>query len=138
MKPSELNVDIEMKALLSGNVVAETTPVPVYASGETPTTGVPDDFIEIYYNGYVNSVSENRVVAKGAMAVAMSNRLFEDGSVKTNRVKKLLQQFEDLVDGVSTEHYFFKLSPDGFITPTTANQTSGYSTTILNVEWRTL
>lgn len=138
MKPSELNVDIELQSLLAGNISVDTTPVPVYAAGEKPTTGVPDDFIEIFYNGYVNSVSENRVIVKGAMAVAMSNRLFEDGSIKTNRVKKLLHQFETLVDKVSTTHYFFKLTPDGFITPTTANQTSGYSTTILNVEWRTL
>ena len=138
MKPSELNVDIEMKALLSGRISVDSVPVPVYAAGEKPTTGVPDDFIEIFYNGYLNSISENRVIVKGAMAVVMSNRLFEDGSVKTNRVKKLLQQFEDCIDGVSTTHYFLKLSPDGFITPTTENQTTGYSTTILNVEWRTL
>lgn len=138
MKPSELNVDIELKSLLVGHISTDSTPVPVYAAGETPTTGLPDDFVEIFYNGYVDSISENRVVARGAMAVSMSNRLFEDGSVKTNRVKKLLEQVEQLVDKVSSTHYFFKLSPDGFITPTTANQTNGYSTTILNVEWRTL
>lgn len=138
MKPSELNVDIELKSLLTGHISVGSTSVPVFAAGETPTTGVPDDYIEIFYNGYVDSISENRVVARGAMAVSMSNRLFEDGSVKTNRVKKLLEQFEQLVDKVSSTHYFFKLSPDGFITPTTANQTNGYSTTILNVEWRTL
>lgn len=110
----------------------------MYADGEIPTTNVPDDFIEIFYNGNVDSITENRSIGRGYIAIALSCRLFEDGSVKNNRVRKILEQFEDRVDRVKSEHYFFKLTADGFITPTTADQASGYSTTILNVEWRTL
>lgn len=137
MKPSELAVDTELKSLISGHILAGTTPVPVYANGEMPTGSLPDDFIEILYNGAVDSLTENHVVGRGYMAVAMSNKLYENGTVKIKRVKKLLEQFEGLVDKASSSHYFFKLTPDGFITPTTASQTSGYSHTILNVEWRT-
>lgn len=137
MKPSELKVDIELKSLLSG-IVAGTSPVLVYAEGEMPTDKIPDDFIEILYNGPVDSITDDRFWGRGYMAIALSNRLSEDGSVKTNRVRKILEQFETRINRAKTEHYFFKLTPDGFITPTTANQTNGYSTTILNVEWRTL
>lgn len=137
MKPSELVVDIELKSLLT-NIVVGSSPITVYSDGETPTTGVPDDYIEVLYNGGVDSVTEDRAVGRGYMIVALSCRLFEDGSVKTNRVRKILEQFECKVNKAKTEHYFFKLPPDGFITPTAANQTTGYSTTILNVEWRTL
>lgn len=137
MKPSELKVDIELKSLLSG-IVAGTSPVLVYAEGEMPTDKIPDDFIEILYNGPVDSITDDRFWGRGYMAIALSNRLSEDGSVKTNRVRKILEQFEARINKAKTEHYFFKLTPDGFITPTTANQTNGYSTTILNVEWRTL
>lgn len=137
MKPSELKVDIELKSLLSGIVVG-SDPVVVYAEGEMPTDKVPNDFIEVLYNGPVDSITEDMTVGRGYMAVALSNKLSDDGSVKTNRVRKILEQFETRINRAKTEHYFFKLTPDGFITPTTANQTNGYSTTILNVEWRTL
>ena len=60
-----------------------------------------------------------------------------DGRVKKNIVSQILTQAEQLIKGVSMQGYFFDISSDSVITPTTTNLTTGYSTTIINVEWHT-
>ena len=64
-------------------------------------------------------------------------QLNNDGSVKKNRVEKILEQFDDLVEKHATENYFFQYDEQQFITPTTPNVTSGYSITTLNLRWTT-
>ena len=69
--------------------------------------------------------------------VSLYSKLNDDGSVKKNRVSKLLKQFDDLIERKITTNYFYQYAPQRFITPTTPNITSGYSVTTLNLQWHT-
>lgn len=138
MKPSELAVDIELRDFLTGKVLIGTTSLPVYADGERPSNKVPDDFIEINYNGDPWSVTDKMSMWRGNLIVSLYCKLNEDSSVKTNRVRKLLEQFDSIINRKASEHYFYNLDLNRPITPTTANLQIGYSATVLNVEWRTL
>ena len=65
-------------------------------------------------------------------------KMNDDGSVKNNRVNKILAQFDTLIDKKVIGKYHFAYAADRFITPTTPNQSSGYSTTSLNLNWHTV
>ena len=142
IKPSQIKPDIELRDLLQGRVTVvrsagKTEPVTVYSDWERPTNKLPDDFIVIYINGNVSGVGSRVDFAQGYLMVSLYCKLNDDGSVKKSRVAKLLEQFEELVDKAKTEHYFYELEMERYITPTTPNQTSGYSTTTLNLRWHT-
>lgn len=138
---ADIRADIELRQLLAGSIVVDngdgtTTTLPVYCDGERPNNAAPEDFVEISYNGSPYSVTEGLEVIRGDMAVALYCKLFSDDTVKLNRVRRILSQFANKVNRHTSEHYFYTLDLDMFITPTAADLTSGYSITILNVLWR--
>lgn len=140
--PSSINPDVELRNYLQGNVQVglpdETMqPVTVYGDWEKPTNEVPDDFIVIMLNGLIGGVGMDTPFAEGYIMVSLYCKLNDDGSVKKNRIQKILVQFDTLINNRSTDHYFFKYVPQQFITPTTPNITSGYSVTTLNLRWTT-
>ena len=142
MHASHINPDTELKALLDGQITVgmsggKTEKVTVYSDWERPTNGLPADFIVIYVNGNIEGVGAKVDYASGYLLVSLYSKLNDDGSVKANRVKKILEQFDTVVEGASTEHYFYHYDMDRFITPTSPNQTSGYSVTSLNLRWHT-
>ena len=75
--------------------------------------------------------------ARGYLMVSLYCKLNDDGSVKKNRVSKILAQLDALVEKRLTEHYYYFYDSDRFITPTSPNVTSGYSVTTLNLKWHT-
>lgn len=137
--PADIQPDVELREYLQGRVVVgeDEAPVAVYGDWERPTNDVPDDFIVIMMNGNPSSVGLNVDYAKGWVMVSLYCRLNNDGSVKKNRVKRILRQFDNLVEGHCTTNYHFKHEAEQFITPTTPNSTSGYSVTTLNLKWTT-
>lgn len=142
MKLSEISPDVELRDSLSGQISvgdgASATIVKVYSDWERPTNELPDDFIVIYINGDIEGVSMDTPFARGYMMVSLYNKLNDDGSVKKNRVKKILAQFDELIEDLLTENYHFEYDATRFITPTTPNQSSGYSVTTLNLRWTTI
>lgn len=141
MKPSAIEPDVELKGYLAGRISVGTgsaaTTVTVYSDWERPTNQLPEDFIVIYINGDVEGVAMDMPFAKGYLMVNLYSKLNDDGSVKKNRVKKILAQFDELIEKALTEHYHYEYDASRFITPTTPNQTSGYSVTSLNLRWTT-
>ena len=142
MKPSSIHPDVELREFLSGRVQVglpggALSTVTVFGDWEKPTNGIPDDFIIIMNNGDVSGVGMDTPFAYGYVMVSLYCKLNEDGTVKKNRVEKILDQFDELVDNLVTENYFFKYPAQQFITPTTPNVTSGYSVTTLNLRWTT-
>lgn len=140
--PSEIHPDVELRNYLKDKISvvvsgSTTKKVTVYGDWERPTNGLEDDFIVIMLNGDFGGVGMDTPFARGFLMVSLYCRLNDDGSVKKNRVEKILKQFDTLVDNKSTDHYFFKYDPQQFITPTTPNITSGYSVTTLNLRWTT-
>lgn len=141
MKASEIAADKELQELLKDKITVVTDNGPavveVYRDGDRPTAGVADDFVQIEYNGPVESVTEDMGMLRGDLMVTLYCKMFSDGTVKLNRINKILEQFELLVNRQQTEHYFYKFIFGSFITPTIGNLDSGYSLTTFNVQWRT-
>lgn len=133
--------ELELKGMLEHNVVVEYTDtaecVAVYRQGERPNTDVPDNFIEIYQNGVIRSVTTGFGVLEGVLAVAIYCKSNSDGTVKLNRMYSMLKQVKDAVADKAGEKYFFSVSRDNIMTAPTANSSSGYSMMMLNIEWHT-
>lgn len=142
MRPSEIRPDLALKALLDGQIVlrksaTESVVIDVYAQGERPNTGLASEFVEILFNGAVRSLTKPIGVLRGNVAVSVYVKSYEDGSVFQYRVDSIMKQIEEKVSSASSGNYFFEINPDNIITPTTTNIASGYSTTILNINWKT-
>jgi hypothetical protein len=88
-------------------------------------------------NGNIGGIGMNADYANGFLMVSLYCKLNNDGSVKKNRIAKILEQFDTLVQALSTENYYYEYDSPRFITPTTPNQNSGYSVTTLNIRWHT-
>ena len=135
--PSHIQPDVELAAYLDGQILVGTDAVKVYSDWERPTNGLPTDFITVYINGDIGGVGMDTPFARGYLMVSLYCKMNDDGSVKKNRIKKILEQFDTLVEDCLTEHYHFEFTADRYITPTAPNITSGYSITTLNLRWTT-
>lgn len=142
MHPSSIEPDIALADFLKGRIsvgLADggTQEVAVYSDWERPTNELPSDFIVVYMNGDSEGVSMDTPFARGYIMVSLYCKMNDDGSVKKNRIKKILEQFDDLIEKCLTGDYHFEYDAQRFITPTSPNQTSGYSITTLNLRWTT-
>lgn len=143
IKPSSIQPDVELKSLLNNRITVGlpgggSRHVTVYSDWERPTNGVPDDFIVIYLNGDIGGYGMEIPFARGYLMVSLYCKLNDDGSVKKNRVKKILAQFDHWLESHISDNYYYEYDSQRFITPTTPNQSSGYSVTSLNLKWHTL
>lgn len=143
MRPSEIRPDLALKSLLEGQIVlrksaTESVVIDVYAQGERPNAGLASEFVEILFNGSVRSLTKPIGVLRGNVVVSVYVKSYEDGSVFQYRVDSIMEQIEEKVSSKESNGYFFEINPDNIITPTTTNIASGYSTTILNIEWHTV
>ena len=139
---SSIQPDVELRDFLQNKIRVGLSGggsqmVTVYGDWERPTNEVPSDFLVVMLNGDIGGVGMDTNYAEGFIMVSLYSKMNDDGSIKKNRVSKLLAQFEELVERRLTEHYFYKYTSPRFITPTTPNITSGYSVTTLNLAWHT-
>ena len=142
IKPSDIHPDVELKEFLTGKIQVglpggTSANVTVFGDWEKPTNEVPNDFLLVMNNGDIGGVGMQVDYAQGYVAVSLYCKLNDDGTVKKNRITKILNQFDSLVERCQTESYFFRYAHPQFITPTTPNITSGYSITTLNLIWHT-
>ena len=143
MRPSEIRPDLALKKLLDGNIIlqkseTEFADVKVYAQGERPNDGLDSEFVEVLLNGSIRSITKPMGLLRGSIALAVYVKAYDDGSVFQYRVDALLKLIEEKVSSSAWENYFFEINSDNIITPTTVNVTTGYSTTILNIDWHTV
>lgn len=142
IRPSDIQPDVELREFLAGQIhvglpSGGSRQLSVFGDWEKPTNEVPEDFLIVMNNGDIGGVGMDINFARGYVAVSLYCKLNDDGTVKKNRVKKILEQFDDIIERRKTEHYFFRYAHPQFITPTTPNITSGYSITTLNIVWHT-
>lgn len=143
MRPSEIRPDIALKNLLEGNLILQRSEtdfadVKVYAQGERPNDGLDSEFVEILLNGSIRSVTKPIGLLKSGIALAVYVKTYDDDSVFQYRVDALLKLIEEKVSNIVSGDYFFEINLDNIITPTTVNVTTGYSTTVLNIQWHTV
>lgn len=142
IRPSDIHPDVELREFLQNKInvslaSGESSAVTVYGDWEKPTNEVPDDFLIVMNNGTIGGVGMDIDFATGYVAVSLYCKLNIDGTVKKNRITKILEQFDNLIERLQTTSYYFRYASPQFITPTTPNITSGYSITTLNLVWHT-
>lgn len=140
--PSSIHPDVALQTFLKNSITVGlagggTRKVAVYSDWERPTNELPDDFITVYVNGDIGGVGMDTNFARGYLMVSLYCKMNDDGSVKRNRIEKILKQFDNLIEKKVTGNYYFEYDAPRFITPTTPNQSSGYSITTLNLKWHT-
>lgn len=137
MTASELTPDLALKALLDGNVANDIGVLDVYEHASMPNTENSEAFITIQRNGVLTSVTKPMGVFKGNLALSIYNRLYTNNAANVIMARRLAKQCEDLVNCKTSGDYYFELDAMNPIVSANANITSGYSTTVLNVAWRT-
>ena len=138
---SSIHPDVELRDYLKEKISVydghEYSYVKVYSDHEHPTNGLPDDFLVVYPNGSYGGLGTDIDFARGNLRIDLYCKMNDDGSIKSNRIDKLLAQFDSLVDKRATKNFFYQYDVNRFITPTTPNYTTGYSLTMLNLRWTT-
>lgn len=139
---ADIRPDAELKQLLEGKITikkaadADYTPIEVYQQGERPNTKLENEFIDININGVVRAKLQPLGLFYGNLAVSVYCKTYDNGAVNQIRVNSIVSQLEEYLKYRKSGRYFFELNPQNIITPTTINVTSGYSVTVLNVEWQ--
>lgn len=138
---ADIRPDAELKRILDKQIVieiseAETATLPVYQQGERPNTGLASEFIDININGVVRAKLQPLGLFYGNLSVSVYCKTYDNGAVNQIRVNSIVSQLEKYLKYRKSGRYFFELNPQNIITPTTINVTSGYSVTVLNVEWQ--
>lgn len=138
---ADLNPDVALAALLDGKVSVQTSAtqshtIRAYADEERPNKNLANEFIDVEWNGGAQSLTQPLGLYRGNLLLTIWCKAQTDGRAKKKLVKQIVAQVENLVNGVKADGFIFTFDPLQVITPTTTNLTTGYSTTILNVQWR--
>lgn len=136
----DLAPDVALRELIDGKVQVQTDDdkheaVNVYADGERPNTKLGGELIELTWNGAAQSLTQPIGLYRGNLAMVVWVKTQPDGRIKTQRVRQIIGQVEDLVNGASASGFYFSFDATSVIMPTNNNIESGYSTTVINVEW---
>lgn len=139
---ADLNPDVALAALLDGKVTVQTSAtkshtIRAYGDEERPNKGVGDEFIDVEWNGAARSLTEDPALFRGNLLLTIWCKAQTDGRAKKKLVKQIVAQVAPLIHRKVSQGFIFTFDPSQVITPTTTNLTTGYSTTILNVEWHT-
>lgn len=137
-----INPDEKLKLWLDDQITVqvsdtESRKVLVYHQGSRPNTDLPDEFIEVLFNGNVRSRTKPIGFLEGNLAVTIYCKANADGTAKFNRVKSIEKQLAELVSNKVTGGFFYELNLDSVIVPLQINTAIGYSTKTLNVAWHT-
>lgn len=137
---ADLNPDVALASLLDGKVTVQTSAteshaIRAYGDEERPNKGVGNEFIDIEWNGAARSLTHPLGLYCGNLLLTIWCKAQPDGRAKKKLVRQIVSQVETLVNGKTADGFHFTFDPSQVITPTTTNLTTGYSTTILNVEW---
>ena len=130
MKLSDIKPIPALKAAL---VLAGTTET-IY-DGDKPTSGLPDDYIELIQNGSFKTKSNQMGIIDGVILVSINIKLLSNGSVNKTKEDIVLGKFEALFENnkfLVTEPYHFRLD-GGNLVYGGRGISEGYSTKVLNL-----
>lgn len=139
---SKLNPHGVFAEVLDGKVEVHTSAtasytIKAYKYNKQPNKGLGDEFIVVQKNGVTRAMVQPIGLFSGTLAVIVYCKLQTDNTAKENRIEEILGQIEDAANCKVHGGYFYSIDADNVLQDTTPNTTSGYSTTAINVEWRT-
>lgn len=141
MTIADLAPDIVLAKLLDNKIKVQTSAtqshsIRAYGDGERPNKGVGDEFVNIGWNGAAKSLTQDSGPYSGNLLLAVWCKTQTDGRAKKKLIKQIISQVAPLIHRKVAGGFVFTFDSSQVITPTTVNLSNGYSTTILNVEWR--
>lgn len=144
MTLDQLTPDIALANLFNDKVEVQTSAtekhtIKCYADGAQPQKGLGNEFLSVLWNGSARARATQMGCLEGNLALMINCKLLNSTrsgqTINKQRVNQILAQCQSLAHGVSAGGFFFSVDPQQVITPTTANLTTGYSTTVINIEW---
>lgn len=138
---ADIAPDIVLAKLLDSKIKVQTSAtqshtIRAYDDESRPNKGVGDEWVDVEWNGVARSLTDDPALFRGNLLLTVWVKAQPDGRAKKKIVRQIVSQIAPLVHPAVAGGYVFRFDPSQVITPTTTNLTTGYSTTILNVEWR--
>lgn len=138
---ADITPDIVLAKLLDNKIKVQTSAtqshtIRTYDDESRPNKGVGDEWVDVEWNGVARSLTDDPALFRGNLLLTVWVKAQPDGRAKKKIVRQIVSQITPLVHLAVAGGYVFRFDPSQVITPTTTNLTTGYSTTILNVEWR--
>lgn len=138
---ADITPDIVLAKLLDNKIKVQTSAtqshtIRTYDDESRPNKGVGDEWVDVEWNGVARSLTDDPALFRGNLLLTVWVKAQPDGRAKKKIVRQIVSQIAPLVHLAVAGEYVFRFDPSQVITPTTTNLTTGYSTTILNVEWR--
>ena len=138
---ADIAPDIVLAKLLDNKIKVQTSAtqshaIRAYDDESRPNKGVGDEWVDVKWNGVARSLTDDPALFRGNLLLTVWVKAQPDDRAKKKIVRQIVSQIAPLVYLAVAGGYVFRFDPSQVITPTTTNLTTGYSTTILNVEWR--
>ena len=138
---ADIAPDIVLAKLLDNKIKVQTSAtqshtIRTYDDESRPNKGVGDEWVDVEWNGVARSLTDDPALFRGNLLLTVWVKAQPDDRAKKKIVRQIVSQIAPLVHLAVAGGYVFRFDPSQVITPTTTNLTTGYSTTILNVEWR--
>ena len=138
---ADIAPDIVLAKLLDNKIKVQTSAtqshtIRAYDDESRSNKGVGDEWVDVEWNGVARSLTDDPALFRGNLLLTVWVKAQPDGRAKKKIVRQIVSQIAPLVHLTVAGGYVFRFDPSQVITPTTTNLTTGYSTTILNVEWR--
>lgn len=138
---ADITPDIVLAKLLDNKIKVQTSAtqshtIRTYDDESRSNKGVGDEWVDVEWNGVARSLTDDPALFRGNLLLTVWVKAQPDGRAKKKIVRQIVSQIAPLVHLAVAGGYVFRFDPSQVITPTTTNLTTGYSTTILNVEWR--
>ena len=138
---ADIAPDIVLAKLLDNKIKVQTSAtqshtIRTYDDESRPNKGVGDEWVDVEWNGVARSLTDDPALFRGNLLLTVWVKAQPDDRAKKKIVRQIVSQIAPLVHPAVAGGYVFRFDPSQVITPTTTNLTTGYSTTILNVEWR--
>lgn len=142
MSIASITPDVTLADVLNNNVIVNTSQtkshtIKAFPANKQPNKDLPKEYLSIYQNGITQAITKPIGVYRGNLALAIFVETQSDGTAKTQIIRQIMEQCEAVVNCKAYNGFYYELDPMNVITPTTTNISTGYSTTILNVEWHT-
>lgn len=140
---SKLNPHGVFAGVLDGKVEVHTSAtashtIRAYKNAKQPNKGLGDEFIVVQKGSVTRAMVQPLGLFSGTLAVIVFCKLQTDNTAKESRIEEILGQIEDVANSKVHGDYFYSIDADNVLQDTTPDTTSGYSTTAINVEWRTI
>lgn len=131
--------DISPLSALNTILVSAGVDCVIYDDDSKPTSGLPENYIELIQNGTLKSDTEKVSIVNGFVLLSINVKLLSTGTINTKKETLILKKFEDLFfNGKSaiSGNYTFGLDKNNMVY-SGRGLSEGYSSRVINLVFKT-